>query len=111
DVQEQVGSVAASGQVGITRTFQVAAVTRPLTLVVAEVEAGAAPEADAGTVTVYQGAGRDTATVVGLTGAPAGARLGVDAGRYVTLRLPAGAPASRFRVVAWRGPAAARGAV
>ena len=42
DVQEQVGRVAASGQVGITRTFQTGAVARPLALVVAEVEGGGA---------------------------------------------------------------------
>ena len=46
----------------------------------------------------------DTATIVSVDGAPAGAKLQVDSGRFITLRLPAGAPASRFRVVAWRGP-------
>jgi hypothetical protein len=110
DVREQLSSVAAGGRVGVARTFDLGAVRQPLALVVAEARGGVASEADGSSVTVYEGAARDTATVVGVVGAPAGARLQVDSGRYVTLRLPAGAPASRFRVVAWRGPAAARGA-
>lgn len=100
DIREQVGSVASGGQVGITRTFEVGANTKPLTLVVAEVS-------DAGTVHVNDGivivSVGDTATSVGVAGAPAGARLLVVSGRYVTLRLPAAAAASRFRVLAWRG--------
>ena len=39
DIHEQVGSTASGGQVGITRTFQIASTTRALTLVVAEVAA------------------------------------------------------------------------
>ncbi len=108
DIREQVGSVASQGQVGITRTFQTAATTKPLALVVAELSAGGSVELRGNTVVVTA---RDTATAVGMVGAPAGARLQVDSNRYVTLRLPATASASRFKVVVWRGPAAERNVV
>jgi cytochrome c2 len=107
DIHEQVASVASAGQVGITRTFQTGAVSTPLTLVVAEVEGGAA-DIIGGVALLHT---RDTATAVGIVGAPAGARLQVDSNRYITLRIPAGSPASRFRVVVWRGLDTDRGAM
>ncbi|MDQ6634522.1 MAG: cytochrome C, partial [Gemmatimonadota bacterium] len=111
DIREQVGSVAADGHVAITRTFQVGTIGQPLTLVVGEVTSGVSSEVTGDGAVILQGSARDTATVVGVVGAPVGAQLQVDSNRYVTLRLPAGAPALRFRVVAWRGRAADRGAV
>jgi len=110
DVAEQIGTASTDGQVGITRTFRTSAIARPITLVVAEVGDGAESSVDATTAVVLQGEGRDTATVVGVTGAPEGARLQVDSNRYVTLRIPAGR-ASTFRVVAWRGRSADRAVV
>ncbi|HEX7941529.1 MAG TPA: DUF6797 domain-containing protein, partial [Gemmatimonadaceae bacterium] len=111
DIAEQIGTVSVEdGQVGLTRTFRTGAIARPITLVVADVVNGAESAVDGATTVVLQGASRDTATVVGVTGAPAGARLQVDSNRYVTLRIPAG-PASTFRVVAWRGRAADRAVV
>jgi mono/diheme cytochrome c family protein len=109
DIREQVGSVTSAGQVGITRTFQTTAAAKPISLVVAEVPAGGSVEVTGNTAVVLHGAARDTATSVGVVGIPAGAKLQVDSNRFVTLRLPAGAAASRFRVIAWRGPAAERG--
>lgn len=109
DIHEQIGSVASAGQVGITRTFQLGAVNRPLTLVVAEVPPGGSIDVSGNTAVVTQGAARDTMTAVGVTGAPEGTRIQVDADRYITVRIPTGAPASRFRVVAWRGKAVDRG--
>ena len=111
DIHEQIGSVASSGQLGITRTFQMGAVSRPLTLVVAEVAAGGSVDMSANIAVIEQGAQRDTATAVGIVGAPVGTRVQVDSGRYITVRIPAGAPASRFRVIAWRGRSADRGAI
>jgi len=108
DIREQAGSVTSSGQVGITRTFQTGASAKPLTLVVAEVEAGGSAQVNNNIAVISL---RDTATSVGVVGAPAGARLQIDSGRFVTLRLPAGAPASRFRVIAWRGRASDAGAM
>ncbi|MDB4892133.1 MAG: cytochrome c class [Gemmatimonadetes bacterium] len=99
EIREEVGSVASGGQVGITRTFQMDVNAKPLTLVVAEVADGSAQMND-NIVTI---SARDTSTSVGVVGAPAGAKLQVDSGRFITLRLPAGASASHFRVVAWRG--------
>ncbi|HEX7978169.1 MAG TPA: DUF6797 domain-containing protein, partial [Gemmatimonadaceae bacterium] len=125
EIAEQIGTASADGQVGITRTFRTSAIARPITLVVAEVAdgaksavdatlavevQGAKSAVDATQAVVVQGVARDTATVVGVTGAPAGARLQVDSNRYVTLRIPAG-QASTFRVVAWRGRAADRAVV
>jgi len=109
DIHEQIGSIAVGGQVGITRTFQMSAVRQPLTLVVSEVPAGATAEVRGNIAVAMQGAARDTATAVGIVGAPAGTRLQVDSGRYITVRIPAGAPASPFRIVAWRGRSADRG--
>ncbi|MEO8333528.1 MAG: DUF6797 domain-containing protein [bacterium] len=106
DIREQVGSVASGGQVGITRTFQTGASAKPLTLVVAEVADGGSAQVN-GMVALISA--RDSATSVGVVGAPAGARLQVDSGRFITLRLPASAPASRFRVIAWRGRASDAG--
>jgi mono/diheme cytochrome c family protein len=110
DVAEQIGTASANGQVGITRTFRTSAIARPITLVVAEVGAGYLNSVDATTAVVVQGTTHDTATVVGVTGAPAGARLQVDSNKYVTLRIPAG-PASTFRVIAWRGKSADRAVI
>jgi len=109
-IDEQVSSVTSGAQAGIARTFRTGAVARPLTLVVAEVGGVADARVEGSTATVLQGTARDTATVVGITGAPAGARLQVDSNRFVTLRVPAG-PAATFRVVAWRGRAEDRAVV
>ncbi|MDB4915396.1 MAG: cytochrome c class [Gemmatimonadetes bacterium] len=106
DIHEQVGSVTSADQVGITRSFQTSALTKPLTLVVAEVTAGGTVQAGGNTVMISW---HDTTTAVGVAGAPTGARLQVDSGRFITLRIPAGAPASAFRVVAWRGVSSSRG--
>ena len=110
NISEELGSVAEGAQVGVTRTFRTGPIAQPLTLVVAEVGGGAGVDSTGSTTVVYQGAARDTATVAGVVGAPAGARLQVDSNRFVTLRLPAGA-ASTFRVVTWRGPAGERAVV
>ena len=110
DVDEEIGAIVRDGRVGITRTFRAGRVARAITLVVAEVSDGASSTVSGDTAVVLQGAARDTATVVGVASAPAGARLQVDSNRYVTLRIPAGA-ASTFRIVAWRGPASERGVV
>jgi cytochrome c2 len=111
EIHEQVGSVVANGEVGVTRTFQTGPVARALTLVVGEVGTGVASEASGATALVLEGAARDTVTAVGVVDAPAGARLQVDSNRFVTLRIPAGASTSRFRVVAWRGAATNRGVI
>ncbi len=110
DIHEEVGSVTADGQVGITRTFQAGITKMPLTLVVAELSIGGTVE-QGSNVVVVTGAAGDTATAVGLVGAPAGATLRVVDNRYVTLGIPAGAAVSRFRVIAWRGKTADRGAM
>ena len=110
DVSEEIGSVAEGAQVGITRTFRTGPVAQPLTLVVAEVGGGTGTDSEGATTVVYQGPSRDSATVVGVAGAPTGAQFQVDSNKYVSLRLPAGA-ASTFRVVTWRGAASERAVV
>lgn len=79
DIREQVGSVASAGQVGITRTFQSGATTKALTLVIAEVAAGSAVDVSENTAVAFHGSARDTATAVGVVGAPAA--LGGRGGR------------------------------
>src|SRR5256885_16991834 len=49
DVREQMGSVTSAGQVGITRTFQIGATAKPLTLVIAEVADGGSAGGRGGT--------------------------------------------------------------
>src|SRR5687768_3747542 len=107
EISEELGSIAAGSHVGITRTFRTGPAAQPLTLVVADVGGVVAADVEGATVILHQGAARDTATIVGVAGAPPSARLQVDSSRYVTLRLSAG-PASTFRVVTWRGGAADR---
>ena len=109
EISEEIGSVAEGKQVGITRTIRTGPTAQPITLVVADVGSVTAVEVEGATATLFQGTLRDTATVVGIAGAPAGARLQVDSNRYVTLRLSAG-PASTFRIVTWRGGAVDRAA-
>ncbi|MDQ2664669.1 MAG: c-type cytochrome [Gemmatimonadota bacterium] len=110
DIHEEVGSITAGGQLGITRTFQTGITSTSLTLVVAEVPAGGKVE-QANNVIVITGAAGDTATAVGIVAAPPGATLRVVDNRYVTLGIPAHAAASRFRVIAWRGKTTDRSAM
>jgi mono/diheme cytochrome c family protein len=115
DISEELGSIAAGSHVGVTRTFRTGSITKPLTLVVAEIRDGVASESKGATAIVYEGPTRDSATVSHVvrtfddqrSQVPAIGQLQVDSNRYVTLRLPAG-PASTFRVVTWRGSAADR---
>ena len=109
-IHEEFGSIAEGGQVGITRTFRTGAITQPLTLVIGEIDGGVASTIEGSTASVIQGAARDTVTIAGVSGIPAGARLQVDSNRFVTLHLAPG-PASTFRVLTWRGRADGRGAV
>ena len=109
DIHEQVGSTVSGGQVGITRTFQMAPTTRALTLVVAEV-AAAGTGSVAGSVALIPTAG-DSVTAVGIAGMPVGSHFAVAENRYVTVRIPAGTAGSRFRVTIWRGRASDQGAI
>jgi mono/diheme cytochrome c family protein len=108
-VYEEPSSLREGDEVGIARTFRVERTSAPLTLVVAEVGEALDVHAEVESVRLLQGG--DTVTVMGVAGAPGGAQLRVVDGRYVTLEVPASRRASEFRVVAWRGPAAAEGAV
>ncbi|AHG93485.1 cytochrome c class I (plasmid) [Gemmatirosa kalamazoonensis] len=110
EVREQLGSAAVGGQVALTRTVRTGAARQPLTLVVADVVGGTDAAVLGDTALVFQGPARDTVTAVSVTGAPDGAALAVEHGRHVVLRIPAGAGGT-FRVTAWRGAAAARGAL
>jgi mono/diheme cytochrome c family protein len=101
DIHEQVGSAVAAGQVGITRTFKTTVTKSALTLVVAEVPPGSTADVRDNVITVSSAS--DTATVIGVSNAPVGAQFKVVDNRYVTLRLPANAPAQLLRVIAWRG--------
>src|SRR3954463_8706254 len=62
DIHEQVGSTVSGGQLGITRTFQAGATTKPLTLTIAEVARGGTAEIRDGVAVIITG---DTATAVG----------------------------------------------
>jgi cytochrome c2 len=104
DILEQAGTIAVEEEVGIARTVRVAVTTQPLTLLVAELTdvSDARVEGNVARVT-HVG---DTLTGIGVTDAPANARLEVIENRYVTLQLPALTSSTTFRVVVWRGAAA-----
>ena len=109
DIHEEVGSFIAGGQLGIARTFQTTATKSALTLVVAEVPTGVTGGV-AGDVAVVTST-NDTVTAVGVIGVPTGAELAVVSNRYVTLKIPADAPALRFRVMASRGRSSEKNAI
>lgn len=103
NVLEQPGSARAGDAVGITRAFQTEVPESPLTLVAAEVRGGTATTVEEDVALVFHDAARDTVTAVGVVGAPEGAMLEVLRNRYVTFRLPAQGPESRFTLVLWTG--------
>ncbi len=83
----------------LTRTFDVAPASAPLTLVAAEVRGARVAGATADEVILAHGG--DTVTAV-LTRGVSG--LGVRDGRYVTLDLPPSERSRQFRVALWTGP-------
>lgn len=108
-VRETLSRVVHEGEVGFARTFETGSLDQPLTLVVAEIPDGRVVSVKPGLAVFVQP--DDTATVVGVTGGPRGARLALEKGRFLTLRLPATRRPSRFQLVAWRGPVGRRGAI
>lgn len=101
-ILEQPGSVSSGSEVGITRSFQIASPSQPLTLVAAEVRAAEAAFVDSNVAVVSHGTdGRVTA--VGGVQLPEDAQFRVVDNRYVTLDLPAGTPAGRFQLALWTG--------
>jgi len=106
-IYEQPSSVAVAEEVGLVRTFRVDRVTEPLTLVVGEVRDGVAATVAGAVAQIVEGAARDTLTAVAGLNLPGGATLHVTDRRYLTLRLPAGTPASQFSLLIWRGAASA----
>ena len=87
----------------ITRTFNVVAPGAASSLLVADAPAGTAPVIEGGNAVISSDAGEpDARTVIGVLGAPAGAKLAVD-GTRVTLQLPAFAAGQKFKVAAIRG--------
>jgi mono/diheme cytochrome c family protein len=101
EIREQPGSVAAGGEVGISRTFRIDRTPEPLALIVAELGEGRAAAIEGAVARVPQPG--DSVLVAGLAGAPRGVRLEVAEGRYLVVRVPAGLERAMFRVVVWRG--------
>src|SRR5690606_39228884 len=107
EVRELPGSVRVGDEVGLVRTIRTGAVAQPLTMVVAEWRGSGEVVVDGDVAEIHEAAG-DSLTAVGLVDAPAGARLQVVEDRHAVVTLPAGTPASLFRVVVWRGPSSGR---
>jgi hypothetical protein len=108
---------AEGGHVAFTRTIRVDGVTEPLHLLICDVEKGVghvSPSAAAGAATSGPAAGnvavvtyKDSATLVSVAKAPAGATLEVTAEGRVVLHLPAGTAAiAPFKVSICNLPAA-----
>lgn len=103
DVQEHPSSVRIGDEVGITRTFQTTATSRPLSLVAAEVRGAVGAQVDSNTAVVAHGTASDSVTAVGAVGLPEDGELRVLDDRAVTLRLAEGTPEARFQLVLWTG--------
>ncbi len=102
-ILEQPGSVEKDGETAFVRTFKIDATKSALTMAVCEVE-GASAKADGTRATLTAG---ELATIAALGGAPAGVTLAVTATNRLVLNIPAGTPASLFKLVLWRGAAGA----
>lgn len=98
---EKAGDVAL-----LTRTFNVLTSGAPSTLVLSDAPEGAVATLE-GEVAISPNDAKnpDMRTVIGLVGAPAGAKLQAE-GNRVTLKLPAFTKASAFKVVYAKGPSA-----
>lgn len=101
-ILEEPACVVADGLTTFVRSFRVESVKAPLALLVCEVERGTG-RVEKGVAQLAAADG--SVTVVGLAGAPAGARLEVAASRIVLKLAGASSPAT-FGVVLWRGPKA-----
>jgi hypothetical protein len=94
------------GRVLIARTFNVLAPGAASSLLVADAVEGTTPAVEGGNAVVASEPTKpDARTVIGLVGAPAGAKLVVN-GTRVTLQLPAFAAGQKFKVVFASGTAA-----
>jgi len=90
----------------ITRTFNVLAPGTASSLLVADAPEGTTPTIEGGNAVIASDeADADARTVIGVLGAPAGAKFVVD-GKRVALQLPAFAAGQKFKVVAIRGASA-----
>ena len=90
----------------ITRTFNVLAPGPASSLLVADAPEGTTPVIEGGNAVISSDAAdADARTVIGVLGAPAGAKLVVH-GTRVTLQLPAFVAGQKFKVVAIRGATA-----
>ncbi len=103
---EQPGSIRIDGETALARTFKIGAATQPLTLVLDEIVDGATTTVEGQTARVYHRSEKEVVTAVGLVDAPAEMALQVLEDRYLTLTIPAGTPASLFKVVVWKGEVA-----
>ncbi|MFM1768194.1 MAG: hypothetical protein RJA22_723 [Verrucomicrobiota bacterium] len=101
-VREQPGALAAGGGTAFTRTFRVDKARADLAALLCEVP-GATVEQSGQVITLTAGT---NVTRVGLSD-PRQGRLSVAEGSRVLLHIPKGTPAGSFRVVLWRGQAAA----
>jgi glucose/arabinose dehydrogenase/cytochrome c2 len=106
EISELPGSAVFEGGTVFTRGFQIGAAASDLFLVAAEV-IGAASNIQKGQFAyIFQGAGKDTVTAIGILG-KGGRSLkpGVADNRYLTLQSPASAGQTEFAVAIWKGPA------
>ncbi len=103
-VYEKPGLIERGEDLAFERTFQIDGAKTPLTMLVCDV-AGASGSVDGLRATLTKG---DEQTVVGLVGAPAGAKLETMNDDTIVLKLPRDA-AGTFSVVIWRGAKADAG--
>ena len=103
---EEAGLEQSGGETLITRTFNVKSPGSASTLVVADAPSGSVAVIEGDKAIVPNNMGNpDLRLVVGVSGAPAGAKLEAD-GNRITLKLPAFAAGQAFKVVYASGPSA-----
>ena len=104
-ISEQPGSLRLDGETALTRTFKIEAVAEPLTLVLDEIGDAASSIAEGHRARVVHASDKDLVTAAAVVGAPDAVAVQVVEDRYLTLTIPAGTPASLFKVVIWKGEA------
>ncbi len=102
---EQPGSLRHDGETAITRAFKIEAVKQPLTLVLDEIGDGTASTVAGHRAVMRHTSDENVITAAALVGAPDAMTLQVVDDRYLTLTIPAGTPASLFKVMIWKGGA------
>lgn len=102
-IYEMPGSTKFGNEVAFTRNIQAENVSQELYLTAAEIVNATSSEVKGGIAYIFQGAGKDTVTAIGILG-KAKWQVNVEVGKYLTVKLPASSKREEATVAVWRGP-------